>query len=516
MTALTDSRRWDHKKPDRFVARRTGPEPLWGVYDRAVGSWPIQRPGLGIVRQGHLSRASAEAEAARCHHWYLAHGLRWDGRSISDGDLAHWLSDVCWHKSTQEPCTPATNTRMGSVVVDQIGPGGELIEDVDTTLSSREKDALLTSALPGATIEAYAGDQVVRFRDQVILRKQVTHLGNPWPGFKKRIQIPKSWLAVARQAATDGLAVRFVGIYHYAGLTIFVDFDPATYVLRKANNSAAHVSTNDLYQAQTLGQFSRVDRKGNRLTSIRADQLASYLLQGYEQRQPRLDVFHRFNLEFLHDDRVESLDAVKEMHAASWPDTFQGEWPGFYVEFRLDSFIRNERLESLVEYQKIKQQGAFDYDLVFKSGDELDFYGDLKASDATKNESPGNDAMNIRRCIKEFGRFWYVIYEHDTTHARDNGNQATIAWNEWKRSVGYQNKKPYDPLSYAKRFKESVRFVQMMVLEVNEANSPLVLGDFAQGKQPDGAARALKVMIKKRNIDNFLIYTETPSIDRRP
>ena len=35
-----------------------------------------------------------------------------------------------------------------------------------------------------------------------------------------------------------------------------------------------------------------------------------------------------------------------------------------------------------------------------------------------------------------------------------------------------------------------------------------VLGDFAQGKQPDGADRALKVMIKKKNIDNFLIYSE--------
>lgn len=49
----------------------------------------------------------------------------------------------------------------------------------------------------------------------------------------------------------------------------------------------------------------------------------------------------------------------------------------------------------------------------------------------------------------------------------------------------------------------------MMVLEVNEANFGVVLGDFKQGKQPDGAARARKVMIKKKNIDNFLIYSES-------
>ena len=83
----------------------------------------------------------------------------------------------------------------------------------------------------------------------------------------------------------------------------------------------------------------------------------------------------------------------------------------------------------------------------------------------------------------------------------------TIAWNEWKRSVGHQARKEYNPLSYARKFKQSVRYVSMKILELNESNYGVVLGDFNQGRQPDGAARALKVMIKKRNIDNFLIYS---------
>lgn len=397
---------------------------------------------------------------------------------------------------------------MGTVLVDQIGPDGSIVNDVDTTLSSSRKNELLLAALPGAAIASYVGERVVRFKDQVILKKQVTHLGNPWPGFKKRIQIPKSWLRVEAQAASEGLTVRFVGIYHYGDVTVFVDFDPTTYVRRKANNSAAHVSTNDLFQAQTLGQFSRVDRNGNRLTSVRADQFASYLDAGYKPKQPRVDVFHRFNTEFLTDGEIQALDAVKEMNASKWPDTFQGEWPGFYVEFRLDSFLRGAGLSQLVEYQKAKGRGLLDYDLVFKNGPELAYYGDLKASDVTKHESPGNDAEDIRRCINEFGRFWYVIYEHETKHARNDDHRATIEWNEWKRSVGYESRKGYDPLSYSKRFKASVRFVKMMILEVNEANFHVVLGDFAQGKQPSGESRALKVMIKKRNIDNFLIYSE--------
>lgn len=396
---------------------------------------------------------------------------------------------------------------MGTVV-DQIGPSGDLVEDTDTTLTNTQKNRLLLDALPGATADTYAGERVIRIGDQIILKKQVTHLGNPWPGFKKRIQIPKKWLEVERRASRDGLKTRFVGIYHYAQVTIFVDFDPTTYLLRKANNSAAHVATNDLHQAQVYGQFSRTDRNGNLLTSVSAGAFARYLMAGHEIRHPRVEAFQKFNDVFFQEGKIDALVAVKAMHQASWPDTFQGEWPGFYLEFRLDSFIQSQHLNHLLEYQKMKVKGGFDYDLVFKDGSRVEYYGDVKASDVTKRESPGNDAGDIARCIAEFGRFWYVMYEHETTHGRDNGDRSTIAWNEWKRSVGYHSRREYNPLSYAKRFKESVRFVKMSILEVNEANAHIVFGDFNQGRQPDGAARALKVMIKKTNIDNFLIYSE--------
>ncbi|KRC64058.1 hypothetical protein ASE12_04350 [Aeromicrobium sp. Root236] len=391
--------------------------------------------------------------------------------------------------------------------VDQLRPSGALFRGPDIELSEVAKNELLLAALPGATIERYAGVRVVRFRDQILLKKQITHLGRPWPGFKKRIQIPKSWLEVEQRARADGLVPRFVGIYHCGEVTVFTDFDPATYVQRKANNSAAHVSTNDLYQGLTAGQFARTDRNGNRLTSLRADEFAAYLQEGYEARDPRLDVFEKFNCEFLDAQQIDALPAVREMYMASWPDRFQGEWPGFYVEYRLDKFIRAHSLDQSVKLQKVKRRDQFDFDLAFLRAGKLEYLGDLKASNVTKHEAPGNDAKDIARSVEEFGRFWYVIYEHETRHARDNGDLATIEWNEYRRSVGHKGRKEYNPLSYARKFKESVRFVGMKILEVNEANFGLVLGEFAQGKQPNGAARALKVMINKRNIDNFLIYS---------
>lgn len=396
---------------------------------------------------------------------------------------------------------------MGSVAVDQITRDGSLVQDVDTKLSLKRKDELLLAALPGATVEQYQGENVVRYHGQVILKKQITHLGIPWEVFKKRIQIPYKWLSVERVARRDGLEPRFVGIYHYGDVTIFVDFDPTTYVKRKANNSAAHVSTNDLFQAQTLGQFRRLDRNGNMLTSVRSDQFATYL-QGGAVANPRLDVFDRFNVEFLNGDRIKSLDAIQQMHDASWRDAYQVEWPGFYLEYRMDEFIRNRGLSHLAQFQKNKKSGAYDYDLIFPDGAVAAFYGDLKASNLTAKESPGNDLSNLRKCVDEFGRFWYVVYEHETKHARNNKNRATIVWNEWRQAVGYfaRARKTYDPLSYAGKFKESVKFTKMLVLEVNPANFDIVLKTFAQGKQPDGAARALKAMINKKVIENYLVY----------
>lgn len=397
---------------------------------------------------------------------------------------------------------------MGYVVVDQIGSDGELLHDIDTTLTPAEKIALLLQALPDGVVERYAGARVVRIEDQVILYAQVTHLGNPWPEFKKRIQIPHRWISVYAAARADGLVPRFIGIYHYRGVTIFVDFDPHTYVRRKANNSAAHVATNDLFQAQTRGFFTRTDRNGNRLTSVRADLFDEYLLVGLKDSNPHVEVFEQFNLEFFDGRWIQAIPAGAEMYEAKWPDRFQGEWPGFYLEYRVDEFLRRTRNDRSVAFQKVKFKGEFDYDLVFKRHETVAFLGDLKASDETKDVAPGNDAADLARCIESYGRFWYVIYEHATTYSRDQGDVPVMEWNEWRRSKGHNQRKVYDPLSYARRFKASVRFSHMRILEVNQANADIVLGAFNQGRQPSGEARAVKVMINKRNIDNFLIYSE--------
>ncbi len=396
--------------------------------------------------------------------------------------------------------------------MDQIGLTGELVIDVDTTLSPAQKVGVLMDALPGAVVEKIAGVQIVRFAGQIILSAQVTYLGNPWPGFKKRIQIPRRWVEVYRRAAADGIVTRFVGIYHYGEVSVFVDFDPTTYVERKANNSAAHVATNDLFQAQTLGIFRRTDKNGNSLTSLRSDRFGDYLLGNVGKEMAHARVFEEFNAEFLTGEHLSALDAVQQMHNAQWPDTMQAEWAGFYLEFRVDDFLRNSGAHRIVEFQKAKRRGDFDYDLIFKGSQEVAFLGDLKASSISSRGAPGNDAANLLECVAQYGRFWYVLYEHETWHSKDEGAKPVIAWNEWRRSVGYTPRAGYDSMSYARKFKSAVRFVRMKILEVNVANFHLVLDDFKQGRQVGGAERAVKVMIDKKNIDNFLIYSQSISV----
>ncbi len=406
------------------------------------------------------------------------------------------------------------NAFMGSVAVDQITSGAVLVSDVDTKIFTKDRHDLLVGALPGASIETYGGVNVVRWGDQILLSKQVTYLGTRHPLFKKRIQIPDKWKSVHDRAHSEGLKPRFVGVYHYKDTTIFVDFDPQKYVDRGLNNSSAHVATNDLFQAQTRGQFSREDKNGNRVTCIRLDKFLTYIRSGFEETNPHLDALDLFSREFLDGTKIEALSAVQAMYSAKWPDAFQNEWPGFYVEFRLDAFIHRRNLQNLIVVQKEKRKGAYDFDLRFLDNGITYHYGDLKASDLKAKDAPGNDEAKFRECLNDFDRFWYVIFEHQTWKSRDSGDTATRRWNEWRRNQGHKQRKggPFDPLSYSSRFKEAVRFDRVRVLEVNSANVNMVLGDFQKGfrqYQGQGNPRKSKVMIRKKDLDNFLVYTKS-------
>ena len=197
------------------------------------------------------------------------------------------------------------------------------------------------------------------------------------------------------------------------------------------------------------------------------------------------------------------------MHGDNWRHWQQTEWAGWFLEYKFNKFtIDNDTLE-LMKYvgtdNKAHKEGTFDFDIWFGRDQ---FYGDLKASDIMKTSTPGNDQETFVECINKHDRFWYVIYEHETIKdSEETAYKATIERNQYIRSVLPKYEK--DDMSYHERMKNSVRFMKMTILELNNVTFRDVLADFNQGKQPDGKSRQKKFLIRKREMDKYVVYRYT-------
>ncbi len=346
-----------------------------------------------------------------------------------------------------------------------------------------------------------------------LLVRTCTYLGNPHPIFKKRVQLPTWFNEYANQMKEErpDVDVRYIGMYHYGDEfhgenIVFIDFHKDTYLLKKGHNSSAHVYTNDLFQAMTYGVFTKEDQFGNTITVLRKDKLLDYLVGDRHPATNLFDLFRLFNSGFTFGRWLKALDVIKEMYENEWSQWRQTEWAGWFLEYKFNRFTIEEHLTNQMRYvgSSMKRDGDLDFDVRF---DETDFYGDLKASDITKKETPGNDQQNLIDCIYRYGKFWYIIYEHETIKdSKENNYEATRARNRFIKSVDPKYAK--DELSYKARMKNQVKFVKMSIIELNRVNFRGALKDFHQGHQPDGSPRALKFNINKDvlNNDNYVVF----------
>ncbi|MBQ7439647.1 MAG: hypothetical protein IJV28_06715 [Paludibacteraceae bacterium] len=387
----------------------------------------------------------------------------------------------------------------------------------DQVLGKKEQRKALTHYLgeKNCSIETILGKDVFIYRKNnkkyILLHKAISYLGNPHPVFKKRIQIPDWWQEFCEKAKTAHLDhdIRFIGIYHYQNNVIFADFIKDTYLQHGLHNSSAHIYTNDLYQAVRNGVFHREDQFGNHIYSVRAKDFADYLIGTKTGDNDLFALFAKFNNGFSFGQWLYAVDKIKEMHGDNWRHWQQAEWAGWFLEYKFNQFTIDNNTLALMKYVGTSNKGhkedLFDFDIWF---DRDQFYGDLKASDIKHNESPGNDQQTFVECINKYDRFWYVIYEHETLKdSEETGFKATIERNQFIRSVipGYTK----DDMSYYKRMKNSVRFIRMTILELNNVTFRDVLSDFNQGKQPDGKSRQKKFQIKKKDMDKYVVYRYT-------
>lgn len=397
---------------------------------------------------------------------------------------------------------------MAKKLVEQIDITGVICNDYDQSESASQFYARIAE-LTGSEVIKDGSRYLLKKGKSIIALKQVTYLGNPHPTYKKRAQMP-AWFPEVREKNTkDGYKVFFMGVYTYKENVVMFNFKLETYEGNKFNNSSAHIMINDIYQATKTGYYKKIDKKKNEIDCFRVEYLDA-IINEKKLVNKEIDTIQKFNEKFEFNKSLHVMKCVPEMNEANWPDKNQGEWPGFYLEYRYDKFLHENNRTDIINFQKIKDDSAFDFDLFFPSAD---YYGDLKSSAKAKNESPGNDKQSLDEYLKLGKKFWYVIYEHDTKLAKDNNDEATIAWNNYRLQNGYKklqddikNGKIDWMLSYKNRLKESVTYTGMFILEINDANKHYVFNDFNQGKQPDGSKRKGKYMIKKKDIENFIVY----------
>ena len=389
------------------------------------------------------------------------------------------------------------------------------VADDQVLRTAKQQRKALTHYLgeKNCSIETILGEKVFVYQKNgkkfILLHKAISYLGNPHPIFKKRIQMPGWWQTFCEKAKEANLDydIRFIGVYHYQNNVIFTDVAKDTYLSKgHFNNSSAHIYTNDLYQAVRNGVFHREDQYGNHLYSVRAKDFADYLLGVKTGDNDLFELFAKFNNGFSFGQWLYAVDKIKEMHGDNWRHWQQAEWAGWFLEYKFNKFTIDNNTLALMKYVGTSNKGhkdnLFDFDIWF---DRDQFYGDLKASDIKHTDSPGNDQQTFVECINRYDRFWYVIYEHETRKdSEETGYKATIERNQFIRSVvpGYAK----DDMSYHERMKNSVRFMRMTILELNNVTFRDVLSDFNQGKQPDGKSRQKKFIIKKRDMDKYVVY----------
>ncbi len=392
--------------------------------------------------------------------------------------------------------------------VEQIKLNGTLCIDNDKKENTKEFYERI-SKLIGYKVIKIGNRYLLQNKNSIITLKQITYLGNPHPHYKKRAQMPKWFPEVSEYYTKQGYKVFFMGVYTYEDNVVMFNFRLNTYKGNKFNNSSAHVLINDIYQTTMNGYYKKIDKNMNVIDCFKPEYLDNVLSGEIEENQ-ELDAIRKFNSNFSFNHELHVMTCVPEMVKDKWPDKFQGEWPGFYLEYRYDKYLKHNELQDIMQFQKVKSDTGFDFDLVFPN---VKFYGDLKSSTNKSSVSPGNDKESLDKYLSEGNKFWYLIYEHDTKLAKENNDKATIEWNKYRLEQGYKKlqKDVKDGkidwmFSYKNRLKESVTYTGMFVLEINNINKHLVFNDFNQGHQPDGSKRKGKYMIKKKDIDNFIVY----------
>ena len=391
--------------------------------------------------------------------------------------------------------------QRGNIKVEQIDSDGNIVKDYDYSLSSKE----LFEKIKENFFDIKKDERGVicgsYHRNNYMIRvKNITYLGKPHLHFKKRIQIANDLREFYDYAKKREAIPILLGIYTYNNVTIFCDFEIEDYITKKAHNSSAHIHSNDISKAVQEGYFIKTDFSNNHITVFSIDNVEKYFRFkfGEETQEFKSEIVTVVDTFFDNiKKRWNGIECYQEMIEAEYSNRFQPEWPGFYLEYQLETNIKDNEMERIIQYAQDKTAGGIDLDLYFPT---LDCYGDLKTHAENSNGILGNDRETIHKLINDKDKVrsvYYIVLDLKVEKDSEYEYEVTRYWNTMQ---GKENL-----MSYAKKMKHNVELLGYYILEINR-NNEKYLRDFNQGVNSNGKPRKPKILIGKKEVENFLIH----------
>lgn len=386
--------------------------------------------------------------------------------------------------------------KFSNVKVDQVYHG-KVFEDYGEILTKREIQKILIENFNGLTLEnnGYLYG-IHRNKEYCIYFKNVSYLGNPHPKYKKRIQIAKEFKKLYEENSRKNVTTLLVGVYKYKDNILLCDFDTKTYITKKAHNSSAHVYTIDLLNGERNGLFSKKDIRKNIITVFNRRNIQKFLDNKLcNENNIKIEVFDTLD-DFFSSMAKQwyGIEAYADMIEHNYRNKYQPEWPGFYLEYKLEEYLTKNNKENVITFYQNRKKGEIDLDLKFP---QLGFYGDLKAHSISSGAIQGNDYNTIMNLL-ENQSIYYIVANHETEKDKDHNYVVTKYWNN------SQNKE--DVMSYSNKMKYSVKIKNYYILELNKYNKKYI-EIYHQGKNSDGSPRNPKIIISTKNLNNFLVHT---------
>ena len=385
--------------------------------------------------------------------------------------------------------------KLSNVKVEQVYHG-EVIEDYGEILTSSEIQYFLKGMFDSLILNknGYLYGKY-RNKEYCLFYKNISYLGNPHPKFKKRIQIPTDFKKIYEENRDKNITTLLIGLYKYKDNILLCDFDTKTYVNKKSHNSSAHVYTIDLMNGERTGLFVKKDIRGNIITVFNKENVINFLDKKlFNQENIKIEIFDTLD-DFFNNMAKEwfGIEAYADMIEHNYNNKYQPEWPGFYLEYKLQEYLKDSNKENVIMFYQNRKKGEVDLDLKFP---QLGFYGDLKAHSISSGGIQGNDYETIMKLL-DTQSVYYVVANHETEKDKDHDYVVTKYWNE------QQNKK--NLMSYSSKMKYSIKLKSYYILELNKYNKKYI-DVFNQGKNSDGSPRNPKISISIKNINNFLVH----------